>query len=107
MKIFKVFVLADNTQPYIIEMIEHEGVFWLVTDWIDMPLEGVTKPKRIIRVETDNLIKLGPPYEADYALKTAIPKAILDCEPVPSGAHGFVVRDLPDISLPLGTKGIH
>lgn len=108
MKIFKVLVLADNTQPYIIDMIEHENAFWLVPEWIDMPLEGVTKPKRIIRAEKDNLLKPAPQYQADYALKTAIPIGILDCEPLPQGAHGFVVIDFPqEISRPLGTKGIH
>jgi hypothetical protein len=53
MKILKAVVQStDNGSIYQIDVIEHDNKLWLVPQWLDIPAAGVSKPARIIWMDT-------------------------------------------------------
>jgi hypothetical protein len=103
MKILKAMVgSADEGSLYQIDVIGHAKKLWLVPQWYDVPAQGVSKPARIIRMDTLPHQKSAPnsPY-GDYILNVPIPTVLLNLPTPKQSVPGFEVQEMPEISLPM------
>lgn len=85
---------SDNGKVWKIDTIEHEGALWLVPEWVEVTNPAGQEPKRAIRL-TGLDYEDCPNPDADYFLRTPIPKGVLDGTTPPEKADGFVVVDRP------------
>jgi hypothetical protein len=109
MKILKAMVgSADHGSLYKVDVIEHDQKLWLVPQWLDSPAEGVSRPARIIRMDTLRHQKNAPnsPY-GDYVLNVPIPTALLNLETPKQPIDGFEVQEMPEITFPLKDRSLN
>ena len=99
MKIAKAYVVIDGGL-YKVDVIEFEGRFWLVPEWLDMPAQGVSMPRRIVSLETipHQRIEGGNP---EFVVNDPVPKAVFEGRSQSEGGQLFVVRELPEIRVPI------
>jgi hypothetical protein len=98
--------MAENRITYVVlegslhkvDTIEHEGGFWLVPHWLDMPAQGVTMPNRIIRLASIPHAPMGPNFVIDGTL----PKELFEVQTPKQPVGGYEYYELPDIRIPLG-----
>lgn len=83
---------SDDGNIWKIDTIEHEGALWLVPRWVEVINPTGQEPARAIRL-TGLDFEASPTPDADYFLKTPIPKDILHGTGQPSAVDGFVVVD--------------
>lgn len=102
MKIYKTMVFFEQDTTGTIhqcDTIEYQGKFWLVPQWLEFPAEQVTKPLRIICVETlPHQKTLGSPF-GDFALNAPISRAVFEGQIQPPPGSPYVVIERPDIPL--------
>lgn len=106
MKILKAMVgSSDSGKLFKVDVIEHDKKLWLVPQWYDVPAQGVSKPARIIRMDTLPHQKNAPnsPY-GDYILNAPIPTALLNLPTPRPPIPGFEVQEMPEISFPMTDK---
>jgi hypothetical protein len=87
----------------LMDVIEHAGKFWLVPDWIDMPVQKGTKPLRIISLETmayDRMVGSNP----EFLVENPVPSYIFEGRIPPAEAGKYVVVEGPDILIPRDAK---
>jgi hypothetical protein len=105
MKIFKAMVVSADGPLYQIDVIEHDKKLWLVPQWLDSPAEGVSRPARIIRMDTlphqKNLP--GSPY-GDYVLNEPVPTELLNLQTPKQPIDGFEFQEMPELSVPLSNR---
>jgi hypothetical protein len=83
-----------------VDVIEHEGGFWLVPEWFEFPELGTRKPVRIISLKTiRHQDQDGGPFPR-FVLNAPISKDVFDGVPTPKAVQ-YVVIEQPDISRPL------
>jgi hypothetical protein len=83
-----------------VDVIEHDGGFWLVPEWLDMPAQGVTMPRRIIplaRVSHQRNDGIDP----EFVVNDPIPKSVFDGLAQSQIADKYGVQELPEIRIPL------
>ena len=98
MKVLKTLAPIEGTNRIDkIDTIEHEGKFWLVPQWLDIPAEGWTMPARIILLDTLRHQRLEPGGLADFLLNDPLPKAVLEGHVLTEQAKQYVVVDKPPI----------
>lgn len=81
---------SDDGVIYSIDTIEHEGMLWLVTDWVEVIDPIGQEPARAIRLtglEFEEIDHSG----ANYLVKRSIPKSVLFGPGLPEASTGFVV----------------
>jgi hypothetical protein len=102
MKILKAMVgSADTGTIYKVDVIEHDNGLWLVPQWYDVPSEGVSKPARIIRMDTLPYQKMDDPDRfGDFILNVPIPDAVLNLPTPKEPVAGFEVHEMPEINFP-------
>jgi len=88
------------------DTIEYEGKFWLVGEWLDSPELGVTKPKRLICLETLPHQKTIGSKHGDFVLNHPIPREVFDGQIPQKSEVVYVVVEDPDIQEE-GAKGLH
>jgi hypothetical protein len=83
------------------DTVEYQGEFWLVPSWLEAPWNGWRMPSKIV-----SLSRLG--YEhtpdnslGDFKLLIALEPSSLTDSVETLQANGYVVRERPDIRLPL------
>jgi hypothetical protein len=98
-------MLPNSDGMFTVDVIEHEGEFWLVPGWLDNKVEGWSKPVRIIRLNSVPHQKtLGGKYSDFLVASNAIPKAVLDGH-VQFGSSGLIeVVESPDIRVVIPTR---
>lgn len=102
MKILKTGVGSDDGTIYTCDTIEHEGKLWLVPQWLDVPAKGVSKPRRIVRMDSlAHQPMTNPAYGMDYILNDYMPKAVLDGTAPPEQASQYEIVELPEIEIPM------
>lgn len=107
-KILKVGIGSETGAIYQCDAIEHEGKLWLVPEWLDVPAQGVTKPRRIIRMDTLRHQPMSnPAYGMDYILNDCMPTAVLDGTAPPEQARQYEIVELPEIEIPKFRKPRH
>lgn len=106
MKILKAMVgSADSGEIFQIDVIEHDNKLWLVPQWYDVPAQGVSKPARIIRMDTLRHQKIAPGgLHGDYILNVPIPTALLNLPTPKQPVPGFEVQEMPEIIFPMKDK---
>jgi hypothetical protein len=104
-KILKVGIPSDSGMIYKCDAIEYEGKMWLVPEWLDVPARGVTKPRRIIRMDLLPHQKMSNPgYGMDYVLNGYMPKDVLEGKASPQQERQYEIVELPEIELPKTQK---
>jgi hypothetical protein len=105
MKIFKIVIQrAEDGALSMCDAVEYEGKLWLVPEWTAFPAERIQKPVRIISLDGLTLSRVGPQYQADFALQNPMTKDVL----AGRGTTGSpVVIEEPDLSVPLPPEGLN
>lgn len=104
-KILRVAVGSDGGGILKCDAIEYEGKLWLVPHWLDVPAKGVTKPRRIIRMDTLRYQPMkNPAYGVDYILNDYMPKAVLEGTAPPEQARQYEIVELSEIEIPMNSK---
>jgi len=103
-KIFKTAVPSDNGTIHTVDTIEYEGKLWLVPQWLDKPKEGLSRPARIIRM--DSLPHVTGFGVHQFVLTNYMPKGVLDGEILSGLENQYEVVDLPEIVIRTG-GGLH
>jgi hypothetical protein len=96
----KALVVTDDGSIFQSDVIEHEGSFWLVPEWLDVPGRGVTMPRRIVSMATVRYQRT-PGAHREFVVNDPIPKAVLDGRAPSQEASKYDVRELPEIEFPL------
>jgi hypothetical protein len=102
MKIQKATVVIDSS-IYKADVIEFEGRYWLVPEWLDMPAQGVSMPRRIISLEAIPH-QHTPGVDPEFVVNVPVPRAVFEGRAQSQGERQFVVRELPEIRVPLLKK---
>jgi hypothetical protein len=90
--------IDDTHHVAFMDVIEFEGKFWLVPEWLDNASLGVSMPVRIISLEKIRHSRsAGHP---EFVVDDPIPKSVSDGPIQPAEAHGFVVKERPAIQFP-------
>lgn len=102
MKVFKTGIPSDGGMIHKCDTIEHEGKLWLVPEWLDVPAQGVRKPRRMIRMDLLAHQKMkNPAYKLDYILNDYMPIAVLEGTAPPEQASQYEIVELPEIKIPI------
>ena len=74
------------------DLIQHDGKFWIVTEWLGLPDKKTIQPSRIILLDS---YKYQPPMNNDHLffLNEPIPEDVFYGQ----STSGDTVLDLPDI----------
>src|SRR5436309_1102869 len=84
------------------DVIEHQGIFWLVPQWLDNIAAGVSMPRRIVSLATIPHERMrGNP---DFAVSYPVPKSVFDGTAPSEIAGKYVVIELPEILVPIIPK---
>jgi hypothetical protein len=103
MKIYKCHLIIggdDGVHSHaLMDVIEHLEKFWLVPEWLDNQVQKVTKPLRIISLETmvHHRMAGGNP---DFLVENPVPSYVFDGRIPPQEASKYVVVEGPDIRIP-------
>lgn len=84
------------------DVIQHNGKFWLVKDWLEYKQEGFSIPTRAICLETIQYSRV----DADnfqFLVTGPLPKYLFEDAPLPPEAAQFVVLEKPDVRRVLPT----
>ena len=98
MKILKTWMLLDG-EHHLVDTIEYEGKFWLVTEWIDSRSEGWSMPARIILLDVLPHKRVASGNPADYVVEYPIPKSVFDGQIPKQSKYKFVVIERPEIRI--------
>ena len=93
-------IIADNAKGlggaiYKMDVIEHDGHFWLVPRWIDKQDEPTTRPERIVLLDTI-------PHKRtkdQFVVEAPVPRYVFEGAVPPGEAAQYVVILQPDIEL--------
>src|ERR1700723_3264895 len=97
MKILKTGVGSDGGGIFTVDTIEYDKKLWLVPEWLDVPAQGVSKPRRIIRMDLLRFQKMtNTAYHLDYILNDYMPKAVLDGRAPAELAARYEIVELPE-----------
>ena len=89
-----------------IDTIEYDGKWWLVPHWLEAPSEGWKTPARIILLDSLDHQAAPADFEADFVLKSPMPRDVFEGR-IPKKSKGeFVVIERPDVKIPI-PRGIH
>jgi hypothetical protein len=94
-------IISDGSLHHVVfmDVIEFDGQFWLVPEWLENTSLGVMKPVRIVSLATVRHSRSrGNPQ---FVVEDPIPKAVFEGPSQSSKASGFDVRELPAIQLPI------
>ena len=108
MKIFKVaFSIEGDNKIMQGDAIEHQGLLWLVVQWLSNPTLGLAKPQRLLALEQFSLQRFPQTTQVgDAAVNNPIPKGLFEF-PIPSQIAGkFHVLEEPEITFPLSEVDI-
>lgn len=84
---------------YTVDVIAHEGEFWLVPEWLDNPSTGLSKPARIVRLKSVPHRECLGHSRADFLIPFGVPKAAI-FGPYPSpGQLPLDWLEAPDIQV--------
>lgn len=101
MKILKAAVFLDQPDGniYTMDVIRHEGKFWLVPSWNVMPDLGQQSPTRLILLDAlpHQRTRGMPPH--DFVVNYPIPKAVCDGAYLRPLKPPLVVVEAPNIRL--------
>lgn len=104
MTVFKSMVTL-NDGLYRMDTIEHEGMFWLVPEWIDTPRKGWSRPARIVCLSLlpHQALPLGG--DIRFVLSNPIPKSVLTGQIQPRLTIQYVVIERPAIEFETHSSG--
>lgn len=84
---------------YTVDVIEHDGEFWFVPEWIDNPAKGTSSPARIVRLNSVPHRKHLGAKTGDFSIPFGVPKALI-FGPYPSTGQPQLDRvEAPDIQV--------
>lgn len=96
-------IVADGVHNIVMmDVIEHQGGFWLVPEWLDNRAQQVTMPVRIVSLETlPHQRTRGRP---EFVVNDPVPKYVFDGHVPPEQATKYIVVERPDIRIPLAPR---
>ena len=98
-KIYKTLVqFLEGGGTTEVDTIKYDGNLWLVPEWLDMPIERVTMPARIIQLDS-LAYQVVDSQDVDYVLNDPLSKDLLYGRTQTQEGLEVVVLDHPDISF--------
>jgi hypothetical protein len=102
MKIRKCTLIINDNGAHAIhhmDVIEHDGGFWLVPEWLDNPAQKLTTPLRIVSLEALGGHRMAG-ESSDFLVELPVPKYVFDGRIPPEEAGKYVVVESPEIYIP-------
>lgn len=85
----------------LVDVIKHDGHFWLVPHWWHFTEKGYARPARIVRItEVQHQRVFGQGHQ--FLLNYPIPEGVLDGSLPAHECAGLVVVDNPNVNVPMG-----
>lgn len=104
MQVFKTIVPTDD-EILRMDTIEHQGLFWLVPQWIDTPRKGWSKPVRLVCLSLLHHQALKDDPDNHFFVNYPVPRAVLIGPIPPELSTQYVVIDLPDLEFETHSTG--
>ena len=82
------------------DVIEYDGKFWLVPDWLDNSDRTMSRPTRIVSMEKLRHSRT-PGANPEFVVEDPIPKFVFDGQIPPEQAGMYVVVEYPGILNPI------
>jgi hypothetical protein len=80
------------------DVIAHEGKFWLVPEWLDNQTKTATRPVRIVSLET-MVHHRTEGQNPEFLVENPIPTYVFDGQIPPAEASKYVVVEYPGILI--------
>src|SRR4051812_15118997 len=87
-----------------IDVIEHEGDFWLVPQWLTANDGTHQRPARMISLTTIRHQRLDSGEPADFVLNDPLPEYLLEGEVPREEAARYRILNYPEIVIPLPNR---
>lgn len=96
-----IFLDEDTTGTlFHCDVVEFEGIFWLVPEWLENRDTGWKIPARIVSFQhLPHQFERGAPF-GDFVLNVPVSKTIFDGAPPPTGSPYRVIQR-PNIQVPI------
>ena len=85
------------------DVIEHNGRFWLVPEWLDDKAKGISKPVRMVQINPLRHSRCARTPE--FVIEDPIPAEVLFEPRKPNS--GYITLDDPPVNVPLGPKPVN
>jgi hypothetical protein len=85
------------------DVIEYEGEFWLVPEWLDNQLQKATMPLRIISLRTMTHHQMAG-MDPEFVVEWPVPKYVFDGRIPPEEASKYRVIESPGIRIQRDTN---
>ena|SRR5450759_1746819 len=82
------------------DVIEYDGKYWLVPDWLDNSDRTMSRPTRIVSMEKLRHSQT-PGANPEFVVEDPIPKFVFDGQIPPEQAGTYVVVEYPGILNPI------
>jgi hypothetical protein len=100
MKVRKAMVIIGvSNEIHSMDVIEYQKKFWLVPYWLDNPIEKVTKPLRIVSLETLRHSRADG-RDPEFVVEFPVPSYVFEGRTPPAEADKYVVIENPDVLIP-------
>jgi hypothetical protein len=103
-KVRKAAIIVDENgirRHATIDVIEYEGTFWLVPEWLDNHRQRVSKPARIVCLQGLEHQQRRRGVTPEFVVNNPVPRWLLDGPIPPEEADKYVVLDYPEIQFPI------
>jgi hypothetical protein len=100
--VFKAMYVSDDGRISLADVIEHQGMPWLVPMWLDNLGSPTTRPARMILLANLPHQFLGAQMKVQqYVVNDPLPSALFDVETPWTQDSKYVVLDRPDLEFRL------
>lgn len=90
---------ANSTSICEMDVIEYDGKFWLVPEWLDNPIQKVTKPMRMVSLETIRHSRMRGAKQ-EFVVEFPVPKYVFEGRIPSAEADKYVVIEGPELLFP-------
>lgn len=100
MKIRKAHLIVKGKlyEHQLMDVIEYEGGFWLVPEWLDNRSLKLTRPLRIISLATMVHHRMEG-QNPEFLVENPVPKYVFDGRVPPEEADKYIVVENPDVAF--------
>jgi hypothetical protein len=88
-----------------VDVVEYQGEFWLVPEWLDNSVQKITKPTRLVSLA--HLPHQRVSGRQEFVVHDPVPSYVLFGRIPPETKGRYAVIEFPDLSFPIQPRGLH